>query len=290
MYFDTMNEECFFSVIVPAFNVENYIESTVQSILHQSFSDFFLLLVDDGSTDSTAEICRRLAAEYPQKISYLRQKNCGVSSARNAGIEASRGQYIVFVDGDDILHEDALAVMKECVNETATDLLYCDLQKVMKAPVEFPVITVRVAKNVTAKECILKRLGEDTIPAVAACYRREMIEKEHIRFDEKQSFVEDALFFFECVVKAESINYLPEALYYYVQHGDSKSHRKDSVLREIKNELRGWKRIKKLLPNDKETDAVLIPRVRRIRKGYFAELLSAIRKATVIGTANERKV
>ena len=89
------------SVIIPAYNVEKCIEKCVNSILDQSFSDFEILLVDDGSKDSTPKICDELANK-DSRITVIHKENGGLSDARNAGIRKSVGKYLAFVDGDDI--------------------------------------------------------------------------------------------------------------------------------------------------------------------------------------------
>lgn len=102
-----------FSVIIPAYNAQSYLEACVRSVLHQSEPDWEIILVDDGSTDHTGEICACYAARYPQKITVLRQRNAGLSAARNAGIRAAKGEYLLLLDSDDILTDDALKRLKK---------------------------------------------------------------------------------------------------------------------------------------------------------------------------------
>jgi len=94
------------SIIIPAYNSENFVSKTIYSILHQSFRKFELIFIDDGSTDRTAEICRGFDDE---RIRYVHQANRGVSSARNTGIELAKGEFIGFIDSDDLWHPDKIA-------------------------------------------------------------------------------------------------------------------------------------------------------------------------------------
>ena len=264
-----MSETPFFSVIVPACNVEAYIENTIRSILEQTCPDFELILVNDGSTDGTGAICLKYARAYPQKICCISQENHGVSNARNRGMDVSKGRYLTFVDGDDYLARDALERMKACLQEKNSDLFYCDFLKTEHLAEEASDPASRKAQVISREECILDKLKEKTIPVYAACYSRAMARKEHIRFDEELSFIEDALFFFTCVMHAAEIVYDPAVLYYYVQRKDSVSHRKDDLLREIRCELKGWKKIEAQLSADRKIRRLLLPRIRKIQRNYW---------------------
>ena len=109
------------SIIVPTYNVEKYIERCINSILIQSFDDFELLLIDDGSIDKSGQICDDFASQ-DTRIKVIHKVNGGVSSAREAGFNNSTGIYIVFVDSDDELRQDALKEMFELYKENNFDL------------------------------------------------------------------------------------------------------------------------------------------------------------------------
>lgn len=98
---------CKVSIIVPIYKVEQYLESCLESIRNQTFADYEVIMVDDGSPDGSAEICRRYA-ELDSRFSLIQQVNSGVTAARRAGVGVSSGEYIFFVDGDDSLPENAL--------------------------------------------------------------------------------------------------------------------------------------------------------------------------------------
>ena len=92
------------SVVVPIYNVEAYLEKCINSIINQTFSDLEILLIDDGSTDSSSDICDRYGS-MDTRIKVLHKKNGGLSSARNAGIDLSKGDYLCFIDSDDYIDE-----------------------------------------------------------------------------------------------------------------------------------------------------------------------------------------
>jgi hypothetical protein len=103
-------EQLLISVVIPVYNAEKTIEKCVQSVLHQSYKNFELLLVDDGSKDKSLSLCRDLAAK-DSRIQVFHQGNAGVSSARNYGIRMAQGSYICFIDSDDWVDDDYLAVL-----------------------------------------------------------------------------------------------------------------------------------------------------------------------------------
>ena len=92
------------SIIVPVYNVENYLERCVESILKQTYTNFELLLINDGSTDRSLDILKKYKEKYPEITKIIDKKNGGLSSARNAGIRDAKGEYLSFIDSDDIIY------------------------------------------------------------------------------------------------------------------------------------------------------------------------------------------
>lgn len=113
------------SVIVPVYNTELYLEECIKSLLEQTFTNFEIILIDDGSTDNSAQLCDKWAA-YDNRIKVLHQKNSGVSVARKNGLEISSGQYISFVDSDDRLDKCFLEIMIEELVHTNSDIVCCN--------------------------------------------------------------------------------------------------------------------------------------------------------------------
>ena len=115
----------FLSIIVPAYNVENYIKQCVDSILAQSFTDFELLLVDDGSKDSTGKICDEYALK-DTRVQVIHKQNGGLVSARKAGLAEAKGEYAAYVDGDDWIAEDMFQKLCECAIMQKVDVVVAD--------------------------------------------------------------------------------------------------------------------------------------------------------------------
>ncbi len=112
-------------IIVPVYNTEKYIRQCIYSIQSQSFSDFRLILVDDGSTDNCSVICDELA-QNDKRIEVIHQRNVGLSAARNAGLKISSNPYICFIDSDDMIHMDYLKHMYELITKCDAELVVCD--------------------------------------------------------------------------------------------------------------------------------------------------------------------
>lgn len=117
------------SVIVPIYKVEKYIDRCVESILAQSFTDFELILVDDGSPDNCPQICDEYAKK-DSRIKVVHKQNGGLSDARNAGIDVAKGEWLAFIDSDDYVHEDYLGSLYNAAAENGADLAICDFVRV----------------------------------------------------------------------------------------------------------------------------------------------------------------
>ena len=113
------------SVIIPVYNVEDYLDRCVASVVGQTFQNIEVILVDDGSTDGSAGICDRWSAR-DSRVKTLRQANQGVSAARNAGLQAASGNWIMQVDSDDYIAPDTVERLVSAANETSSDMVICD--------------------------------------------------------------------------------------------------------------------------------------------------------------------
>lgn len=117
------------SVIVPIYNVEKYLNRCVESILSQSYTDFELILVDDGSPDKCPELCDEWGKK-DERIKVIHKENGGLSSARNAGIEIAKGDYFAFVDSDDFIHPDYLRLLYQALTQSDADISICDFKTI----------------------------------------------------------------------------------------------------------------------------------------------------------------
>lgn len=205
------------SVIIPAYNVETYLEPCVRSVLQQTYQNLEILLIDDGSTDKTWEVCQALAAA-DSRVRPIRKENGGVSSARNAGIAAASGEMLTFVDGDDELREHALEALLEAQQRTGADIVAAWYD--MGAPIPYPEAGDVVWKGTEA----LQKSLEDhplTYSAWAKLYTREIIGDT--RFQEGIRVNEDSLFVFRLLCKQPCFAGIKDVVYFYRPNAASAS-------------------------------------------------------------------
>ena len=111
------------SIIIPVYNLENYIENCLNSIINQTYKELEILCIDDGSKDRSGEIITKMT-ENDNRIVYIRQENAGVSAARNNGLDHAKGEYIMFADGDDYMHYQAVELLVKCIEEKQCNMIF----------------------------------------------------------------------------------------------------------------------------------------------------------------------
>ncbi|MDO5299074.1 MAG: glycosyltransferase [Clostridia bacterium] len=216
------------SVIIPCYNVERYLAQCLDSVLAQDMPDFEVLLIDDGSTDGTPAIAARYA-QRDARVTVLSQGNSGVSAARNLGLDHARGEWITFVDGDDLLERDALSRMLS-VADGETDLVVCAHRTFDEAggqEVFWPQTRWMDKRNGARRRAAALRLIEGDSVLNIMCnklHRRALIEREHLRLDSGVAIAEDALFNLEAVLCGRAAAYVHRVTYRYRTHAQSAMH------------------------------------------------------------------
>lgn len=202
------------SIIVPIYNAEKYLDSCIQSVLRQTYTNWELILIDDGSTDKSG----RIAEEYgfaDERITVFRQKNLGVSLARNQGIDEATGNYVVFLDADDELIEDCLAKTVNIAEETNADVVAgrsCENQELFQDRIIW-----------TGAEALENSLKDHlfTYSACAKLIRREFIGKT--RFTPDIRINEDSYFVFQLLCKQNVFVLTNDVIYFYRANSESSS-------------------------------------------------------------------
>ena len=206
------------SIIVPVYKVENYLQKCIESILAQTFTDFELILVEDGSPDNCPALCDAAAAK-DARIRVLHQKNGGLSAARNAGLDAARGAWIGFVDSDDYIAPEMYEALYQAVQSTGADLALCDYAEVDETGAPCQSMHVRLEKKDFTGRELLKNATDSMIqPAWNKLYRRAVFAQ--LRYPEGK-LNEDLFLIPEICLNTQKAVVVPKALYYYVQRGGS---------------------------------------------------------------------
>lgn len=198
MSFDTtssIEKRIQYSVIIPVYNAEKTLERCLNSLLREKYSNAEIILINDGSTDCSGDICQFYSGKYAF-IKYLKQKNGGVSTARNAGLKAAEGEFVIFVDSDDYVVPDFFNILDSAQLKYNADFLMfsrCyDDGKTQKERILAPVSN---NSRTAAMPAIIDAICKKTInPPWGKVYRRSIIEKNNIRFPVGASVAEDRAF------------------------------------------------------------------------------------------------
>lgn len=217
------------SIIVPIYNVEKYLRTCIDSILSQTYSDFELLLVDDGSPDGCGAICESYAAQ-DSRVKVIHKENQGLGFARNTGLDYAKGQFICFVDADDWLERNAVECWLKAQEKYDADIVMCNYQKKNNANEVLYCYEIRKLEccyhdREIEKEIFWPMIGQESTVGedftVNMCvwtnlYRRDLIEKEHIRFlSEREYLSEDICFNLQYLLCSKVAVMIPESVYCY---------------------------------------------------------------------------
>lgn len=235
------------SVIVPVYKAEKYLGECVDSVLSQTYEKFELILVDDGSPDNSGRLCDEYA-EKDERIKVIHKENGGVSSARNTGIDDAKGEYLTFVDSDDIIDKQYLELMYKRIVEADSDMCFCHFDRFDenvsieykeiipkylavefndKKFIDFASALFDLKKNVFGSSCRL-------------LYKKSCVEK--LRFNLKIKISEDLVFTLNAIFNSKSICSIQNVLYHYRTNLNSAgtTYKKDFLNSqlELKKELK----------------------------------------------------
>ena len=203
------------SVIVPVYNVEAYLERCVESILQQTYAHFELILINDGSTDSSGQICDHLASQY-ENIKVYHIENAGVSNARNMGIQLATGSWVTFIDSDDFVTQDYLATLASAAEGLNVGFVIASLHHIKNGIVtDIPSHSGKTelwSTEETMKELLMTT--RTSFFPVAKLFKRDLLADE--KFNTNYHLAEDALFLTELLLKTRcSSVFIDKPVYYY---------------------------------------------------------------------------
>lgn len=205
------------SVIIPVYNTDKFLKKCLDSIINQTYIDFEVIMVDDGSTDNSANICKSFVNK-DSRFKYFYKENGGSSSARNLGLRKAKGDYVAFIDSDDYIDSDYLEVLSEGCKD-GYDIIQCGMRLVRKGIASELVPSENEYHNIESIMLILKREYPIFLFQVVhtKLYRRAFIEKCRVEFDESVSKSEDCLFNTYLLPNVSSVKTIQAAKYNYCQ-------------------------------------------------------------------------
>lgn len=253
-----MDEKPLISVVVPAYNAGSYLSGCLESLLGQTYLSFEVILVNDGSTDATAELCDRYSAREP-RIRVFHQQNAGVSATRNRAIGYAKGDYLTFVDSDDRVGEVYLEnLVNGIVPEGGRGVVVGGLQTVY--PDGSRLVTEVPGREYTNREfdCLFTEVNlHHYWYAASKLYDLSLIREKELLFDEQLNYAEDALFLMNYLKWADYVNFIPSHDYEYIQHEGvslSRSNRSFTVEFTVYGKMKGYlNELKRKYPGLKES-------------------------------------
>ena len=216
------------SIIIPCYNSEKYLAACMDSVLAQTFEDFEAILIDDGSKDNTLSIARSYA-QKDLRVRVLARENGGVAAARNLGLDHAQGEWVTFVDSDDLLPANALETLLSGVREDV-DMVVCAHETFDETGMRTTVIPETRWMDKSGEEMCraasLRLIEGDCVLNIMCnkLHRRDLIEREGIRLQPGVKIAEDALFNLEAVLLGRGIAYVNRVAYRYRTHSASAMH------------------------------------------------------------------
>ena len=225
------------SIIIPVYNAEEYLGYCLNSVVSQTYQHIEIILVNDGSTDNSLTICKNYA-EIDNRVSVLTIENAGVSNARNVGLDAAKGEYVQFVDSDDIIRSDMVKNFVQFMETYQMDLVVCGFDMITLGQDINDRQTISFSSNIMGTECVLTKemffkrmafiLWRTTTLECSwnKIFRRKIIEDHHIRFPQNISLGEDFCFNMDYFRYLNGVVFTNEKYYYYMQSNQGALTRK----------------------------------------------------------------
>lgn len=207
------------SIIVPVYNVEKYLTKCIDSIINQTYKDLEIILVDDGSTDNSGQICDQYAIK-DNRIKVIHKENGGLSDARNVGIKNSTGEYLSFIDSDDYIDKDMIECLYNAITDTNSDIAVCG-KYIEKETGKYYLKNVNLQLKIYDSKEALKSILTNNLIDVSACdklFKKTLFRD--IKFP-KNKYFEDMGTIYKLIDLCNSIVHIGGAKYHYIQRQDS---------------------------------------------------------------------
>lgn len=229
------------SIIVPIYNVENYLKKCINSLVNQTYKNIEIILVDDGSTDSSCYICDEYKEKY-SNIKVIHKKNEGVSIARNVGIDSSKGDYIFFIDSDDFIENNVIEDLVK--NFVDVDIIKISYKIINKSKIKDISISKTFSKNEYLEAILYGSIGGH---CWGYLFDRKIIKD--LYFDKNTSCMEDTIFVISCVLRANKIKCINDSFYNHVINENGITSSSNKIERKIIDYMYSMDKIEELIKN-----------------------------------------
>lgn len=266
------------SIIIPVYNAGKVIRRCIDSLLVQTFTDFQIIVVNDGSTDNSEEICR----EYEQnnaKIKLISIPNSGVGTARNIGIDAAEGKYVGFIDADDYVHKEYVEKLVSLYENNDVHMAICGFMEIWGEKIVFETSGDKTYLDCNKAQTLLLKENYYRGYVWNKLFERTIIQKHHLRFDENIAIWEDVQFVFRYMNIVDKIVYDPKPMYYYMFSANSSSNLENNnkALSKAYSVIKAQKSIEQEIPKQ-NTEA--------LHELHMREMSDALGIMRIIGITN----
>lgn len=223
----------FFSVLVPVYNQDKFLPECIKSVLSQTFKNFELILVDDGSTDSSGSICDQYAQSYPCTITVIHQKNQGLLFARKTGIKNARGEYYLFLDADDYFHDNAMEIIYEQIKTKSVQMTIfnASIQTDFKSRINnYPFKNGEFLQEYQKKDFLKAFCGNHMFNNMCfKCIHSSLIDLRDYDDGAGVGYGEDLFQSIPLIDRAKTFCIIQNPIYFYRQHSGSMTHYYNSM-------------------------------------------------------------
>lgn len=270
------------SIIIPVYNAEKFLKRCLESVINQTYKNLEIICVDDGSKDNSSKIIEKIAKK-DNRIILIKQKNQGVSIARNNAIEKSTGEYIMFLDSDDYMDKNMCEIMIKAINEYRVDVVRCNYKRVYENGVKFnnkyDNLPIGIKLN---KEIIVNEILPEFIKGNIKSYlwlliiKAKIIKSKHIKFVPNIKMMQDKLFYVKLLQNIDSIYQIDDCCYNYFCNLNSTIQSKEKVFLRIEAILKVFDILKKdMIENNYYTENLYF----EMQEATFFHIISQIETA-----------
>lgn len=261
------------SVIIPVYNAEKFLDRCINSLIHQTYNNLEIIIVNDGSTDNSLKLIKKYM-NIDSRIILINKENSGVSASRNIGLEKSNGKYIMLLDADDWLNKDAIEILYKAISLYNVDVVRGNYRVIDENNniVKKGKITNDMGKIVNKPKLLIPNYiyNKDNLP----CYSVLLLinSKYKIKFNEDISFMEDTIFYYDMLNKVNTILMIPNTIYNYYQNSSSRVNNPNNYKKNIEQILK----VNKIMSNKEMKD------INKVNTKHITIILSLLNKIYIM--------